>query len=196
MSDLTPSAAYDLLTATIAPRPIAYISSLDAAGRANVAPFSFFLVGGANPGSLVFSAILNVDGTPKETLKNVEATGEFVANTVHREMLEGLRSAAVSARECTDKWQRCGLTPIDSVSVATPRVAESLAQFECRVFQIVPHGDGPGAARYVIGEVLVAHIASELLVEGKVSGDRVHSVARMGGRSYVDTATLELFDVD
>ncbi|MEZ0324714.1 MAG: flavin reductase family protein [Fimbriimonas sp.] len=194
MSELPVGEAYDLLTACVSPRPIGFISTLSALGQPNLAPFSFFTVGGANPPSVIFSAVLNIDGSMKETYKNVSDTGEFVVNTVHREMMDGVGRAAIRASADTPKWERSGFGQLASVSVRPPRVAESLVQLECKVFQILEHGTGPGSARYVIGEVLVAHVSPELLLQGKVSGDLVHPIARMGGKAYVDTAALELFE--
>ncbi len=194
MSELPVGDAYELLTACVSPRPIGFISSISSQGQPNLAPFSFFTVGGANPPSIVFSAVLNIDGSMKETFKNVADTGEFVVNTVHREMIEGVGKAAVRAAAHAPKWERSGFGQIASLQVRPPRVAESLVQLECKLFQIVEHGSGPGSAHYVIGEVVVAHISPELFSHGKVSGDLVQLIARMGGKSYVDTAALELFE--
>jgi flavin reductase (DIM6/NTAB) family NADH-FMN oxidoreductase RutF len=185
---------YDLLTACVSPRPIGFISTVSSLGQPNLAPFSFFTVGGANPPSIVFSAVVNIDGSMKETFKNVAETGEFVVNTVHREMMDGVSRAAIRASADTPKWERSGFGQLPSLQVRPPRVAESLVQLECKVFQVIEHGSGAGSARYVIGEVLVAHVSPDLLRQGKVSGDLVHSIARMGGKSYVDTASLELFE--
>ncbi len=194
MSEMPVGEAYDLLTACVSPRPIGFISSISSLGQPNLAPFSFFTLGGANPPSVVFSAVLNPDGSMKETFRNVADTGEFVVNTVHREMMDGVGRAAIRASADTPKWERSGFGQLPSLQIRPPRVAESLVQLECKVFQIVEHGIGPGSARYVIGEVLVAHVSPELLLQGKVSGDLVHSIARMGGKAYVDTAALELFE--
>jgi flavin reductase (DIM6/NTAB) family NADH-FMN oxidoreductase RutF len=192
MADLSPAEAYDLLTAAVSPRPIAVVTTIDEFGQVNLAPFSFFMMGGSSPASLLFSAIENPDGTQKATLKNVIATEQFVVNTVHREMFAGMTQAAVPG-EAMEKWSRSGLTQLPSLAVRPPRIGESLIQFECKLFQVLEHGTGPGSARYVIGEVLYAHVAPEIVANGRIDVELVHLVARMGGKTYVDTGTLERF---
>ena len=93
LSELGIGEVYDLLTATVSPRPIGFVSTLNREGAPNVAPFSFFTLGGANPPSLVFSAVLQQDGSTKETQRNIEESGEFVVNTVHRAMVPGINRA-------------------------------------------------------------------------------------------------------
>jgi flavin reductase (DIM6/NTAB) family NADH-FMN oxidoreductase RutF len=187
IDELTSSDAYDLLTSLVVPRPIAFVSTVSGEGVPNLAPFSFFTLGGVHPASLLFSATTNVDGSEKVTLQNVLATGEFVVNTVHREMFEGMGNAAAPPDPGLPKWERSGFAQMPSLQVRPPRIAESLAQFECRVHQVVRHGEGAGAARYVIGEVLVAHVSEQLFESGRLSPRRVRAIARLGGRTYLDT---------
>ena len=183
MADLDLQHAYELVTAAVTPRPIALISTCSAAGVENLAPFSFFTAGGSNPPSLVYSATADERGEAKNSLQNVVATGEFVVNTVHREMAPGLAVAGTEA----SVWE--GYTPLPSLAVRPPRVRESLIQLECRLYTVVEHGTGPGASRYVVGEVVVAHI------HRSVSEDpsRTNFVGRLGGPRYVDLARMELF---
>lgn len=190
---MPPNAAYGVLTATVAPRPIAFVSTLSAAGTPNLAPFSFFMVGGANPPSLMFSPVLGPNGEAKDSLRNVEETGEFVINTVHRSMAEGMNAASLTLPPHESEWDLAGFTPIPSHRVRPARVAESLIQFECRLFQIVEHGDGPTSARYVIGEVVLAHLAPELwdLERSRALGALL--LARMGGAEYMDMQSREPF---
>jgi len=195
MANLDWKAAYNLLVSAIAPRPIAFVSTLGTSGVANLAPFSFFVAGGSNPPSLAYSPVLNGDGSEKDSLRNARETGEFVVNVVHREMAEGMNRASASLPSHLSEWDVSGFTTLPSSQVRPARVAESLVQFECRLFQVVEHGAGPGAARYVIGEVLVAHVAHELLRDGVIDGTVIRPIARMGGPNYVDTGAMELFQL-
>jgi flavin reductase (DIM6/NTAB) family NADH-FMN oxidoreductase RutF len=196
LEDLSVGEVYDLLTACIAPRPIGFISSVDAQGVPNLAPFSFFSIGGVNPPSVIFSAVVNANGSTKETYSNVQQTGEFVINTVHRDMMPGVARAATPSDTLARKWERSGFTQLASLAVRPPRIAESLAQLECKVHQVVEHGLGPGSARYVIGEVLLAHVSPEIMRSGRVAPDLMHPIARMAGKNYVDTSALELFHLE
>ncbi len=196
MESLSPGEAYRLLSNTIAPRPIAFVSTVSSTGVPNLAPFSFFIVGGANPPSLAFSPVLGTNGREKDTLRNVRDTGEFVVNLVHREMAEGMNQASLSLPPESSEWEVCGFRTISGTVVRPPRVAESRVQFECRLFQVVEHGDGTSAARYVIGEVLVAHIAAESLREGVFDPDALGLIARLGGPDYIDTHRMERFSLE
>ncbi len=188
--------AYDIMAATIHPRPIAFVSSISAAGELNLAPFSFFMVGGSNPPSLAFSPNLTKFG-PKDSLRFVEETGEFVVNLVHRQIAEAMNLTAKGYPPEISEWDVGGVTPMPSVVVKPPRVAESLVQFECKLFKVVAHGDEVGAARYVIGEIVYAHLATNLWSdEGGVVHERVRPIARMGGPHYLDTDALEFFTME
>ncbi|MCC7229952.1 MAG: flavin reductase family protein [Fimbriimonadaceae bacterium] len=190
-ADTTHEESYKILAATIHPRPIAFVSSQAANGHLNLAPFSFFMVGGSNPPSLAYSPTLSSRGA-KDSLQNVIETREFVVNLVHREIAERMNLTSKGVPADISEWDLSGLTPEPSVFVAPPRVAESQIQFECRLFQVVEHGKGPGAARYVIGEVLAAHIHESLWSDGVIE-NQVRLVARLGGHDYIDTEALAIF---
>jgi len=195
MAGLSPNEAYSLLSSTIAPRPIAFVSTLGSNGVANLAPFSFFMVGGANPPSLMFSPSVNGIGGMKDSLRNVIDSGEFVVNTVHREMAHGMNATSAPFPPHESEWEASGFSQVPSVLVRPPRVAESLVQFECRLFQVVEHGDGPAAARYVIGEVVMAHLAEELWDPERRKARPAMLLARMGGAEYLDAATSDRFEL-
>lgn len=195
MDALSWKEAYSLLTETVAPRPIAFVSTISLAGVPNLAPFSFFNVGGANPPSLMFSPVLGSGGQEKDSLQNVRDTGEFVVNLVHREMAEGMNRASAAFPPHESEWDVCGFATLPSERVKPARVAESRVQFECKLFQIIEHGTEPGAARYVIGEVVMAHIAAPLVKEGKIDATAVESIARLGGPHYIDMGKRELFEL-
>ncbi len=193
-ADVPGPQAYDVLVATIHPRPIAFVSSISAEGHLNLAPFSFFMIGGSNPPSLAFSPTQSAVG-PKDTLRNIEETGEFVVNLVHREMAQAMNLTAKGYPHEVSEWEEAGLTQFPSLHVKPARVAESLVHFECRLFQVVAHGDGPGAARYVIGEVLAAHLAEGVWDGMRIVDEKVRPIARMGGPNYLDTDALEFFQM-
>jgi len=175
---------YALLTNIIVPRPIAFVSTISPVGIENLAPFSFFMGGGSNPPSVAFSPSMDREGE-KDTLCNIESTGEFVVNTVHRAMADGMNYTSIRLPAEESEWPGSGFTRLDSQRVRPPRVAESLAQFECRLFQIVRHGDGLGAARYIIGEIVTFHVP-----EGPGT---LELIARTGGADYLDLATESRF---
>jgi len=183
---MTASEAYTLLTSIVQPRPIAFVSTVSAQGVFNLAPFSFFMAGGSNPPSVCYSPVLNGAGEEKDSLRNVRETGEFVVNTVDRAMAVGMNAASASLAPHESEWELSGFTPMPSDLVRPPRVAESHAQMECRLFDIVAHGSGPTAARYVIGEVVRLHIREDVF----------ETIARMGGSEYFDTATGERFGLN
>lgn len=169
-----------LLTRVIAPRPIAVVSSLTAAGVGNLAPFSFFAPGGHAPWSCVFSAVRDRHGHGKHTLDNIAATGEYVINVATRSLAERINHASFEYDADVDEFDVVGLTRVPSTRVAPPRVAESPVALECRLQQIVPVGDGPGAANYVIGEIVMIHADDAVCVDGLPDETRMHLVARMG----------------
>ncbi len=187
--------SYSLLTTFVQPRPIAFVSTISRSGILNLAPFSFFMAGGSNPPSVCYSPCLNSRGEEKDSLRNVRETGEFVINTVHRPMAHGMNATSASFAPCESEWACSGFTQLPSEAVRPPRVEESLAQMECQVFQIIAHGEGPSAARYVIGEVVRLHIHTDLWGDGTVDPTKLEAIGRMAGSSYVDIATLERFDM-
>jgi flavin reductase (DIM6/NTAB) family NADH-FMN oxidoreductase RutF len=192
---LPPREAYAVLTHLVVPRPIAFVSTISLEGVLNLAPFSFFMAGGSNPPSVAFSPTLTSKGLEKDTLRNIREQGEFVVNTVHRSMSAGMNATSVALGPDESEWPPSGFTPIPSELVRPPRVEESLAQMECRLFQVVEHGEGPTAARYVIGEVLRVHLRREVLTEGVLDPSKVETIARLGGPDYLDTRRTERFEL-
>lgn len=163
---------------------------MSAAGEPNLAPFSFFMVGGIDPPSLAFCPILGKDGRKKTSLVNIEETQEFVVNLVTRPMAERMNTTSVDYPDGYEKWGLSGLTPVPSSYVKPARVTESAVQFECRLFQVVSHG----ASHYVIGEVIVAHIDEELLTEDG-SLRPFEPIARLGGAQYLDLDGGKVFEM-
>lgn len=196
MEGLSWQEAYALLTAVVAPRPIALVSTVSIEGVPNLAPFSFFNVGGSNPPSLVFSPVLGSGGREKDTLRNARETGEFVVNLVHRAMAEDMNRASAKLPPTQSELDETEFTTLPSSRVRPFRIAESRVQLECRTHQVVEHGDGPGAARYVIGEVLLVHVSRTALENEKIDPNALEPIGRLGGSEYVDTGRLEKFELD
>ena len=193
-SELSQDDAYNVLVAAVSPRPIALVSTVSADGVPNLAPFSFFMAGGVSPLSIAFSPTDGARG-PKNSLTNILATKEFVVNTVHRGMAEGMNEASFGYGPDVSEWRAAGFTMVPSVHVSPARVAESLVQFECKLFQVVKHGDGSGAANYVIGEVVRMHVNTAIWTSKGIDLDKVRLLARMGGPNYLDAQDLEIFEL-
>jgi flavin reductase (DIM6/NTAB) family NADH-FMN oxidoreductase RutF len=196
-SELSPTEAYATLLHCVAPRPIAFVSSIALDGTPNLAPFSFFMAGGANPPSVVISPTTRPDGTKKHTQSNIEATGEYVINIVTREIAEQMNQTSADYPEGVSEWNPSGLTPAESVKVKPARVAESPLSIECKLHTIIHHGEGPGSANYIIGEVVHFHIRKDLLREdGRIDARRVGYVARMGGSWYSHAVPDAMFELE
>lgn len=194
LATLPPADRQRWLTPVIAPRPIALVSSLSASRIGNLAPFSFFAMGGGNPQSVAFCPIADRNGSPKDTLRNIRETGEFVINIVSYEMAERVNKASASYAYGEDEFDHTGFTRVASSIVAPPRVAESPASLECRVFQVVPHGSGPLHATWVIGEVLVLHIDDAMLGEdGLPDTLKINPAARMGRTEWAHVTAANTF---
>lgn len=183
-----------MLVAAVSPRPIALVSTLSETGVPNLAPFSFFMAGGVSPLSIAFSPTMGSQG-PKNTLSNVLATREFVINTVHGHMAEGMNRASFGYGANVSEWDAAGFTMLPSLDVKPYRVAESLVQFECRLFEVIQHGRGPGSANYVIGEVVRMHVLRRLWEEGGSHLTELRLLARMAGPNYLDTESLGIFEL-
>jgi len=194
LADLEPKQRHAWLTPLIAPRPIAFVSTLSAAGIGNLSPFSFFVMGGQNPQSIAFCPVADRDGNPKDTLRNVLETGEFVVNVVSYEMAERANATSAPYPPDVDEFDAVGLTRAPSTVVKPPRVAESPAQLECRVFQTVQHGSGPQHSTWVIGEVLVLHVNDAVIGEdGLPDTALVHPAARMGRQEWAHVNSENMF---
>lgn len=187
--------AYRLITGAVIPRPIAFVSTLGPGGTANLAPFSFFTVVCARPLTICFAPMRRGPAAEKkDTLKNIEATGEFVVNIVDERFVEAMNVCSGDFDPCVSEFGPAGLTPVPCEVVGPPRVAESPISLECRRFQIVEVSDQPGGGSLVIGTVLRIHVKDELLEGGAIRpGDGWHPIARCGGITYTRlTDTFEL----
>lgn len=185
------------LLSTVAPRPIAFASTVDEKGRPNLAPFSYFNVFSANPPVLIFSpARRGRDATTKHTHENVLKVPEVVINMVDHALVQQCSLASTEYPEGVNEFEKAGLTALASDLVKPFRVAESPVQFECKVKEVVSLGTGGGAGNLIVTEVLRIHLREDLLdADGKVDPRRIDLVGRCGGNYYVRAHGDALFEV-
>lgn len=178
--------AYKLLQGSVLPRPIAFVSSQDENGNANLAPFSFFTVISANPMMVCFSPMRRgTDGAKKDTLKNIESTKEFVINIVSEEFVQQMNDCAIEFPSDVDEFEASGLKKVDSVAVKPSRVKESKVHLECVLDQVLHFGgEEAGAGSLVIGKVVHVHVADELYESGRINSEKLNPVGRLAGATY------------
>ena len=185
---------YNPLKACVIPRPIGWISSLDAAGRVNVAPFSFFNLLSYDPPFVMFSTgVHEVDGGKKDTLANVEATGEFVYNMATWAQKDQMSRTASIVERGVDEMSATGLEPEPSRLVRPPRIKGSPVHFECVLHQIVKlPGSKPSSEHHVvIGRVVAVHIDDRAITaDGRVDVVKLRPIARLGYKDYVSVDTI------
>ena len=173
---------YFLMTGLVIPRPIAWVSTLSPEGNRNLAPHSYFNVVSSDPPHVVFGST-----GVKDTLRNINASGEFVVNLVTNDLVEEMNFTATDFPADEDEFDWAGLQAAPSRTVSPPRVARAKAQFECRLVQVVPAGTG----HIVIGKVTFIHIDPAVWRDGRVDAELLDPVCRLSGTGY---ATLgEIF---
>lgn len=184
------------LQGAIAPRPIAFASTIDAQGRPNLSPFSFFNVFSANPPILIFSPARRVRGnTTKHTLENALATKEVVINVVNYTIVQQMSLSSTEYAEGVNEFAKAGLTPLKSDEVTPFRVAESPVQFECKVNEVIALGTEGGAGNLIICEVVKIHVNEDILDEnGVIDQYKIDLVSRLGGNWY-SRSNQGLFEV-
>ena len=178
-ASVSPGAFYQFMISVVVPRPIAFVSTLSTDGLLNVAPFSYFNAITNQPPLLGIS-INRRGGEPKDTLRNIEGTGEFVVNTVDEAL--GLRMVQASGDwpDDVDEFQLAGLTPVPSDLIKPARVGESPVSMECRLHTIIELG----ATFFVVGEILRAHVKDDVLTHGRVDIAKLRPLGRLGGDGY------------
>lgn len=195
---IPPAELHKLMLGAIAPRPIAFASTVDAEGRPNLAPFSFFNAFGVNPSTIIFSpSRRGRDNTTKDTFENLRQVPEVVINTVTYSMVEQMSLASTEFPKGVDEFKKAGFTPVASEKIRPFRVKESPVQWECRVRDIVETGTGGGAANLIICEVLLVHVNEEVMnSSGQIDTRKMDLVGRMGGDYYVRAHGEALFEVE
>lgn len=172
---------YKFMTGAIVPRPIGWISTLSKDGTPNLAPFSYFNAVSSDPPTVMFSSGMRDADTPKDTLRNVQDTGEFVANIVTAELVEAMNASSIDAPHGKSEFDLAGVTPAPAQVVKAPRVLESPVHFECRVSHLYEVGNNV----VVFGRVLHIHVDESVLLGGdKIDIERLAPVGRLAGTSY------------
>ena len=185
---------YRLCIGFINPRPIALASTISADGRTNLAPYSFYNMVAANPPVVFISAGVKRDGRGKDTYQNIKQTGEFVIATVTAPLAERMVRAAADLPYGESEFEFAPFSARPATCVRPPLVAESPINIECRLRQIVPIGDGPGAAQVIFGDIVAIHVDDAVLdADGHVDPHKLPTVGRLGGAYYANvTAPYEL----
>ncbi len=197
INSIDTSEIYQILSTAVAPRPIAFASTINAEGDVNLSPFSYFNVFSANPPILIFSpARRGRDNTVKHTLENVREVKEVVINTVNYPMVEQMSLASTEYDKGVNEFIKAGLTPIDSTKVRPPRVKESPVSFECMVENIIELGDEGGAGNLIISRVVFIHIDNKYLDGNNLlDTKKLDAVARMGASWYTRVTEQSLFEI-
>ena len=176
---VSPGDFYRFMISVVVPRPIAFVSTISPDGQLNVAPFSYFNAITNQPPLLGIS-INRRKGVPKDTLRNIEQTGEFVVNTVDEPL--GARMVRTSGDwpDDVDEFELTGLTPVPSDMIKPPRVGESPVSMECRLHRLIELG----STFFVVGEIVRAHVRDEVLTDGRVDIGKLRPLGRLGGDGY------------
>ena len=176
----------DPLKSLIVPRPIGWISSISPEGKVNLAPYSYFNAFAEQPHYIAYGSGASRSGGNKDTLRNIEETGEFVMNLATYDLREAVNATSAHVPRGTDEFALAGLSKAASRLVKPPRVKESPANFECRLYQIVPlpGDDGEVGNHLVIGRVLGIHIDDRFIVEGRIDTVAMRPLARLGYSEY------------
>lgn len=188
---------HQLMLGSIAPRPIAFASTVDKNGTPNLSPFSFFNCFGSNPPVLIFSPARRVrDNTIKHTLENIRETGQVVINAVSYEMVQQTSLSSVEYPKGVNEFVKAGFTELPSVKVKPPRVKESPVQFECDVHEVIETGPNGGAGNLVICHIVLMHVNENVLDEnGRIDPHKIDLVARMGNDFYCRASGTAVFEV-
>jgi flavin reductase (DIM6/NTAB) family NADH-FMN oxidoreductase RutF len=187
---------YKLTIGAVVPRPIAWVSTIDASGNLNVAPFSFFTAVCSNPMTLLFcvgySAAPDKAGK-KDTLRNIEQVPEFVINMPNEETAEAMNLTAATLPHGQSEFEIAGITPAPSQSIRVPRIAEAPIAYECKLQQIVTISNQPGGGYTIFGEVQQIYIRDDVYDNGYVELDAYKPIGRLSGMSY--TRVTDVFEM-
>ena len=183
-----------ILTGVVVPRPIAFVSTISTEGVVNLAPYSFFNAMAYNPPTVIFSSSRKAAGWQdkrKDTLQNVEETGEYVVNVVVDDIAAAMNATAAEYPSDVSEFDIAGLTEAPSEMVKAPRVLESPVNMECRLMQVVNIGEQPHAHGLVIGEIVRMHVRDDILYEGpnglRINHEALRPTGRLAGNMYCHT---------
>lgn len=183
--DLKTKDLHQFIIGSVAPRPIAFASTLDENGVANIAPYSFFNAFSSNPPIVVFSSNRRVsNNTTKDTLHNIEKTGEVVINMVNYDIVHQMALSSIEYPADVSEFEKSGLTPIPADLVKPFRIKESPVHMECQMREINTLGQEGGAGHLIICDVLRLHIKDEIIDNGRINPHKIDLVGRMGRAYY------------
>ncbi|MEC9482072.1 MAG: flavin reductase family protein [Halomonas sp.] len=185
VAQLDSGTLYRLLSGAIAPRPIAWVSTVDAAGHVNLAPFSFFNVASVDPPVLAFSPLLNDRAEPKDTVRNLEAVGECVVHVGSEALIEALNATSATLPPEADEFEHAGLGKARLGDLKPPRIAEAPIAFGCRVRDVLSFGDRPRSGRLVLAEVVAIHADPQVWNGRHVSLEALRPIGRLAGADYL-----------
>jgi len=179
-----------VLTGVVVPRPIAFISTISPDGVLNVAPYSFFNVVSYDPATVIFSSTRRVAHKAKDTLDNIEKTGEFVVNIVVDDIAEAMNMTAAEYPAQDNEFDIAGLTPAPSDLVKPPRVAESPVNMECRLVQVIKIGEGAHENGLVLGEIVMVHVRDDIINGHRIDHQKLRPTGRLAGNMYCHTTDV------
>ena len=189
-SELDSGILYRLFSGAIAPRPIAWVSTVSKDGHANLAPFSFFTVASVAPPVLAFSPLLNGEGATKDTIANLKDVGECVVHIGGEALAQALNATSASLPPQDDEFEHAGLTKAPLGDLRVPRIAEAPIAFGCKLRDILHFGDSPLAGNLVLAEVTVIHAAPEVWNGRHVGVEALKPIGRMAGSDYIRCTDL------
>lgn len=185
---------YNLILNAVAPRPIAWVSTLSSVGQPNLAPFSFFNAVCVDPPLLAFAPGLrppkfgrSTNGEPKDTLRNIRETKEFVISIVTYDLLQPMNVTSGEYDSTVNEWKLAKVTPEPSQLVLPARVKESPVSFECHLYQILDFSSEPTSSSLVMGQVVSIHVDDAHLKDGRIDRNSLDLIGRMGGMQYTRT---------
>jgi flavin reductase (DIM6/NTAB) family NADH-FMN oxidoreductase RutF len=199
-ANLSHSELYGMILNAVAPRPIAWVSTLSASGQPNLAPFSFFNCVCVEPPLLAFAPGLRPSkqssstlGEAKDTLRNIRETKEFVINVVTFELAEAMNRTSGEYDASINEFELAQIAAVPSQVVKAPRVAASPVSFECKLYQILDFSPSSKSSSLVIGEIVSIHMDDAKMKDGKLDRDSLDLIGRMGGIQY--TRTIQRFEM-
>lgn len=194
LAQLPPRDAYRWMVNVITPRPIAWVSTISAAGKTNLAPFSFFQGVCARPPMVIFCGAHDRTGQKKDSVINVHEVPEFVVNLVPYALRESMNRTSATLPHGESEFEKFGIPRAASQKVRPPRVADAPVAFECKLDRIVELGEGPLGSSVVFGTILCMHVSESVLSsDGAIDPEKLDTIGRMGGDLY--TRTTELFSM-
>ncbi|MCF8078030.1 MAG: flavin reductase family protein [Desulfobacterales bacterium] len=186
---------YEIMSYSVIPRPIAWVSTVSSDGINNLAPYSYFTPICNMPMIVGFSLGRKGKGKKKDTLVNIETTKEFVINMVTEALAEAMNKTATAYPPHVDEFEKANLTPAKSELVAPPRVDEAPICMECRLKQILEFGEDAKFHNFVVGEVVMVHIKEEFVSEERILAAKLDIIGRLGSRENLYCRTTDMFTV-